>query len=208
MIDLVKKYDEHFSVQPQNVLEVGSRDGEDAFKLKSYFSIPDEKVYIVEPHPHCIAHIRENYPEFNVYEYAMSPENGTAKFNAIFTPDFGTLGMSSLLNRTHGNVTDNWIDVNTITGESLFNLVGEKEYDLVKIDVEGYTYEVLKSFNDQIRKIKIMHLEVEHYPFWIGQKLYGEVADLLKAYNFEECYRFDYEYTPEQVQSDVIWVRK
>ena len=116
--------------------------------------------------------------------------------------------MSSLASRTDNAILENWIEVTTITGKSLFELIKEEEYDLVKIDVEGYSYEVLKSFGDQIRKIKIMHLEVEHYPFWVGQKLYKEVAELLRSYNFEECYRFDYKYTPEQVQSDVIWVRK
>lgn len=208
MIELIEQYNKHFTIPPQNVLEIGSRDGDDANRLKEYFNIPNSKVYIVEPHPHCIDYINRTYPDFKVYEYAAALENGTTKFNAIFTPDLGTLGMSSLLNRTHGNVADNWIEVKTITGESLFDLIGDEEYDLVKIDVEGYSYEVLKSMGDQIRKVKIMHLEVEHYPFWVGQRLYNEVADLLTSYRFEECYRFDYNYTSEQIQSDVIWVRK
>jgi len=208
MIELIEQYNKHFNTPPQNILEIGSRDGDDAYKLKEYFNIPGDRVYIVEPHPQCISYVKEKHPNFKLYEYAVALENGTTKFNAISTSDLGTLGMSSLLNRTHGNIDNTWIDVNTITGESLFNLIGDEEYDLVKIDVEGYSYEVLKSIGDQIRKIKIMHLEVEHYPFWVGQKLYGEVAELLISYGFEECYRFDYNYTLEQVQSDVIWVRK
>lgn len=208
MIELIEQYNKHFSLPPQNVLEIGSRDGDDANKLKEYFNIPDSKTYVVEPHPKCITLIKEKYPTIKLFEHAISISDGTARFNAVVTSDLGTLGMSSLASRTDNAILENWIEVTTITGESLFNLIGEEEYDLVKIDVEGYSYEVLKSFGDQIRKIKIIHLEVEHHPFWIGQKLYNEVAELLTLNRFEECYRFDYNYTSEQIQSDVIWVRK
>jgi len=214
MVELIQQYNNFFSIPPKSILEIGSRDGNDALELREYFNIPEEKTYIVEPHPDCRRLIKENIPNCRLYEYAVALENGTAKFNAINKygedwADLGLIGMSSLLNRTHGNIgNENWIKVKTITGEGLFDLIGEEEYDLVKIDVEGYSYEVLKSMGKQISKIKIMHLEVEHYPFWIGQKLYPEIAELLTSFKFEECYRFDYNYTLEQVQSDVIWVRR
>jgi FkbM family methyltransferase len=208
MTELIEQYNKHFSTPPQNVLEIGSRDGNDAYKLKEYFNISDDRVYVVEPHPKCISLIKEKYPNIKLYEHAISISNGTARFNAVITSDLGTLGMSSLASRTDNAILENWIEVSTITGKSLFELIGEEEYDLVKIDVEGHSYEVLKSMDEQIRKIKIIHLEVEHYPFWIGQKLYNEVTELLILNKFEECYRFDYNYTSEQIQSDVIWVRK
>lgn len=209
MIELLKSYNKYYNILPQNILEIGSRDGNDANTLKEYFNISNEKVYIVEPHPHCIGLIKQKYPQYNLYKHAITTTKGTARFNAVVTSDLGTLGMSSLLSRTDNAILENWIEVSTITGKDLFELIGEEEYDLVKIDVEGHSYEVLESFGDQIRKIKIMHLEVEHYPFWKDQKLYNDIANLLKSYNFEECYRFDYNYyTPEQIQSDVIWIRK
>jgi len=206
MTPFIEQYTKHFNTPPKNILEIGSRDGDDANILKQHFNIPDDKVFIIEPHPHCIDHIKNKYPNYKVYEYAISLENGTSKFNAIFTPDLGVLGMSSLLSRTETNY-ENWIDVNTINGKSLFELIDEEEYDLVKIDVEGYSYEALKSFGDSIRKIKMMHVEVEHYKFWKDQKLYNDIVELLTPLGFEECYRFDYIYSPEQIQSDIIWKR-
>jgi FkbM family methyltransferase len=207
MNPFIEQYNKHFTSPPKNILEIGSRDGDDADLLKHHFNIPDDKVFIVEPHPHCIDHIKEKYPNYKIYEYAISLENGVSKFNAIFTSNLGVLGMSSLLDRTYHNGYENWIDVNTITGKDLCDMIGEDEYDLVKIDVEGYSYEALKSFGDSIRKIKMMHVEVEHYKFWKNQKLYKDIVDLLTPLGFEECYRFDYVYTPEQIQSDIIWKR-
>ena len=207
MKPFIEQWNIAYNIPPKNVLEIGSRDGNDAHELKMEFDIPDDKVYIVEPHPHCIDYTRSLHPTYPIYEMAVSSQDGTAKFNAVFNPDLGTLGMSSLMSRTDESFPENWIEVKTVTGKSLVQLIGEEEYDLVKIDVEGHTYEVLESFGDDITKIKMMHLEVEHYPFWKDQKLYDDVRALLERYGFHECYRFDYVYREGQVQSDVIWKR-
>lgn len=207
MKPLIDQWNKHFNRSPRNILEIGSRDGSDANALQAAFSVPDDKVYIAEAHPHCVDYIRSKYPNYNLYGMAVASENGVTKFNAVFTQDMGILGMSSLLSRTDESFPENWLDVETITGRSLMERIGEKEYDIVKIDVEGYTYEVLKSFNGDISKINMMHLEVEHYPFWKNQKLYNDVKEILNWYEFEECYRFDYVYEEGKVQSDVIWRR-
>lgn len=205
MKSLVDQWNKHYNTLPRNILEIGSRDGDDADFLKHEFNVPYNKVFIAEAHPHCVDHIKKRYPNYNLYGVAVALENGFTKFNAVFTPDLGTLGMSSLLSREDESFPENWVDVETITGKSLIEKTGELEFDLVKIDVEGYTYEVLKSFGDDISRIKMMHLEVEHYPFWKNQKLYDDVRELLSEYDFEECYRFDYVYEEGKIQSDVIW---
>lgn len=207
MKPLIDQWNKHFNRPPRNILEIGSRDGGDANALQVAFGVPNNKVYIAEAHPHCVDYIRSRYPDYNLCGMAVALENGVTKFNAVFTPDLGTLGMSSLLSRTDESFPENWLEVETITGRSLMRRIGEEEYDLVKIDVEGYTYEVLKSFNGDISKINMMHLEVEHYPFWKNQKLYNDIKEILNWYEFEECYRYDYVYEEGKVQSDVIWRR-
>lgn len=207
MKPLIDEWNKYYDNPPKNILEIGSRDGNDANALQVEFNVPDSKVYIVEAHPHCVDYIRRIYPNYNLYGMAVSLEDGVTKFNAVFTPDLGMLGMSSLLSRTDESFPENWLDVETITGKSLVHKIGESEFDLVKIDVEGYTYEVLKSFGDNLSKIKMMHLEVEHYAFWKNQKLYDDVYELLTQQGFEECYKFDYAYGEGKVQSDVIWKR-
>lgn len=207
MKPLIDEWNKYYDYHPKNILEIGSRDGADANLLQVAFNVPDDKVYIAEAHPHCVDHIRKTYPNYNLYGMAVALENGVTKFNAVFTPDLGTLGMSSLLSRTDESFPENWVDVETITGKSLMDKIGEPEIDLVKIDVEGYTYEVLKSFDNNLSRIKMMHLEVEHYPFWKNQTLYNDVCELLTQQGFEECYRFDYVYEEDKVQSDVIWRR-
>ena len=56
--------------------------------------------------------------------------------------------------------------------------------DLIKIDVEGATYEILESMSDFIKTIKIMHIETESYEFFKGQKLHNVVSDFLLSLGF------------------------
>ena len=68
-------------------------------------------------------------------------------------------------------------------------ITGLDEIDLVKIDVEGATYEVLESFGSDINKLKFIHLEAEYVQFWQNQKLYSDVSNLLLGYGFKEAYK-------------------
>lgn len=56
--------------------------------------------------------------------------------------------------------------------------------DVIKIDVEGATYEVLKGMGDLLSTIKIMHIETETIQYFQGQKLHQEVIELLEENNF------------------------
>jgi FkbM family methyltransferase len=197
-------YENFFKEPPKNVLEIGSRDGYHADYLKKFFNIPGEKVFIVDAHPDCANLIRREHPNYKVIEVAISDKPGILKFNAIQNSDLGSLGMSSLLPKTNGPVFgEKWVNVLAITGEQLINLIDEPEIDLLKLDVEGLTYEVLESFSLNLRRIKFIHTEAEYTQVWENQKLYSDVCDLLTKYGFKEAYKVDV----LEGQCDTIWYR-
>jgi hypothetical protein len=77
------------------------------------------------------------------------------------------------------------------------------EIDMLKIDVEGNTYEVLEGFGYHLDKVKSIHLEAEHTPVWKGQKLYADI----------EKYLIDRDFIPVELkigfpQSDSVWINK
>lgn len=197
-------YNTLFNEPPKNILEIGSRDGYHADYLKKFFNIPDDKVFIVDAHPDCANLIRREHPNYRVIEVAISDNPGILKFNAIQNLDLGGLGMSSLLPKKGGPVFgERWVNVLSITGEQLINLIDEPEIDLLKLDVEGLTYEVLKSFSLNLRKVKFIHTEGEYVQVWENQKLYKDVCDLLIGYGFKEAYRVDV----VEGQCDTVWYR-
>ena len=148
--------------------------------------------------------IKKRYPNFNLFEAAISDEEGYAEFNQVLDGGMNPVGVSSLLNRTddfYSRFETNKIIVNTITGKTLLGRIN-KEIDICKIDVEGFTYEVIKSFGENL-KIKTFHLETEHIQLWENQKTHNLVCELMLQLGYELIWEGSNPY-----QSDTIWVKK
>jgi hypothetical protein len=77
--------------------------------------------------------------------------------------------------------------------------------DIAKIDVEGCTYEVLKSFGSFLQTVKALHIETERIHYFENQILEDIVFDFLIKNDFimiEKNIRSDVELH----QSDSIWI--
>jgi hypothetical protein len=67
----------------------------------------------------------------------------------------------------------------------IMNKYNIENIDVIKIDVEGATYDLLLSLDDKINDIKIIHIETETYPFFEGQILHNDVCKYLINHNFQ-----------------------
>lgn len=215
-------YTKHFpSIPAQTILEIGSRDGDDAEALRILASINPCDVFIVEPHPESFRNIINKYPYTNCYNLAAAEKPGVVDFNAIPHSQYpsAVVGTSSILKRNNdlsppgSTFPERWVKVLAVTGSTILELANRPEIDLVKIDVEGFTWEVLQSFGKNIRMLKALHLEVEIPPLtlWQNQKHYADIQYFMNWYGFEEKY-YDGKYwatsTGEKLQGDSIWCRK
>jgi len=70
----------HTSIKPQTILEIGSRDAEDANFLHQFFKTPDNKVFIIEPNPAQQIIISNKFPVFNLFKVAIYNQEGNLKF--------------------------------------------------------------------------------------------------------------------------------
>lgn len=164
----VQAYESYFGKTAKPVVwEVGSRDGNDGFELATriYSGDPNwfwskAKVFALEPNPKQRAKIEEKYPEMDVLEVAASNEKGTAPF-MVYIGDEGAVGSSSLnLHWKEDDLEGNTITVNI---DRLDNLVGDDEIDIMKIDVEGHSLEVIEGLGDRVRQVKVFHIETEKW---------------------------------------------
>lgn len=200
-----KHYCLHNNSLPKSILEIGSRDGLDAHLMADHFSIPSKDVFLVEPHPKHINIINDKHPEFNLFPYVISPKYGSIDFDIVEHESWDVSGQSSVLSRNEHfpqGGEQHWVSMASITGKMLLGEIGLPQIDLVKIDVEGYTYEVIESFGKDIQKLKFLHLEMETIEFWKGQKLYPEISDYLIRMGFEEVYN---EKHIHESQFDSFW---
>lgn len=198
LIDLQKTF------KPKNIVEIGSMNGKDAWDLEQRYNTTN--VIIVEAHPVFYESIKKDYPDFSVYQFAASDMDGSVEFNAVLE-DSANLGISSMLDRD-----DNWPSYG-VTGfdkitvpckrmDTFMEEIGLSEIDVLKIDVEGNSYEVLVGFGERLKDVKTIHLENEHVEVWKNQKLYRDCEDLLIKNGFIML-----QIKVGWPQSDSVWVR-
>lgn len=190
---------------PKSFLEIGSMDGEDAFFIKNKYE--DIDVYVIEPHPEFYKNIKNKYENFKVFNFASFNYNGIISFNAVKPDKIVNQGISSIMNRNeeYSKDSDHFYEVN-ISCKRMETFMEEnniREIDIVKIDVEGNSYEVLEGFGDKLKNIKCIHIENEHVEVWKNQKLYSDVERILINNGFILLYIKNY-----WPQSDSVWIRK
>lgn len=191
----VEQIVKNFTGKIESVLEIGSADGDDANFLAEEYGVDPTNVHIVEPRPNAVQFIKSKYPNYNVYEVAISNyDQDSVSFNLAEDEE-----ISSLLSRSRDNhLYVNSIQVRVMKFSSLAKERNIDSFDLVKIDTEGCTFEVLQGFEDLINKVKVFHIEVEKTDFWKNQKLKNEVLSLLTGFTIV--------YSNELEQEDIILV--
>ena len=164
---LIKNYLEYFGATERPVVwEVGSRDGKDAVEMASRIYAGEEQwfwsravIVALEPNPEQAKIIEENYPEVDVMKIAASNQKGEAPF-MVYIGDEGAVGSSSL--DLHWKEDDLKGYVIQVKIDRLENLITD-EIDIMKIDVEGHSVEVLEGLGDKLRKVKAFHIETEKW---------------------------------------------
>jgi len=141
-------------------VEIGSCD----FDTLSHLSHHGWKGVIVEP----IKKYFDNIPtERNIHyvNAAVSLTNGTATMwtapDELTQQDPDFKGMSSLWEGSNDNLTIP-VEVQTISFHTLFGMTGVTTIDYLKIDTEGYDYEILKMFPWDTIKPSFIKFESEH----------------------------------------------
>lgn len=165
----VDTYIKHFGETTSPIVyDVGSRDGHDGFELASRIYDGnniwhDSDIVLFECNPPQIEVVKQNYPKATLVTEAISDKKGTVEFLQIHG-DKNMVGSSSMnLDR----VKEPWvkktrvIKVKTRRLDDVIKEFGHKEIDIMKIDIEHYTWEALQSLGKYLRNVKVFHLETE-----------------------------------------------
>ncbi len=99
------------------------------------------------------------------------------------------------------------IEINIITLNDYINEKNIPKIDLIKIDTEGYEFEVLSGLGEKLSIVKFLMFE-HHYDDMLQKKYtFSDVSNLLKKYNFTKIYKlrmpfrksFEYIYINEKI---------
>lgn len=152
------------ALTPQStVVDLGGNKGDFSKLVLKLFSC--ENLYIVEGNPQLIPLIEKNIAEYSenvkIIEALIGPEyTESVDFHISDDPE------SSLVNRSLNN-RQNFVDtiqVEMITMNKIYEHLGDRKIDLLKVDIEGMEWEVLKKFTSRDYE-KIEQITVEFHDF-------------------------------------------
>jgi FkbM family methyltransferase len=170
------------------IIDVGAYLG--AYTLWSAQRIgPKGEIIALEPHPRSRTLLERtvklnNLQNVRVLQYALSTHDGGG---ILYSPRYRALAS---LRRGHpeyfcGEILEEH-EVRCVSLRTLLNMVGHEEIDLLKLDIEGLEYDVLKHSMDAlglVRRIVIeAHLNVCSIP---------KLDKLLRNNDFETIIKFD-----------------
>lgn len=199
----VEVYKKYFGETAETIIDVGTRDGNDAEFFKQQLN--GINVYAIDANPIAIETTQTKYPEFKVFETAVSNYNGQTSFVQIVSEKIDEAGSSSMENYSFfEGATYNTIQVNVTRMDSFIeDFVDQDVIDIVKVDIEGYTYEFLEGLGSEINKIKMLHLETETFQRQEDHKNNNEVINFMTEAGFLLC-SVSYEWGP-RIQ-DQVWI--
>ena len=183
-------------------IDVGSNKGQFALLLRKYFS--KAKIYSFEPQPNLIK-IQKKFL------------NNTKFFNL----SLGDKSKKSILNITRRKDSSSLLEPkikhpdfkieNRIPSkiEKLDNIIKlyDKKINLLKIDVQGYEYEVLKGSKNNLKKINFIIIELSSKPKYKNEVSKNKIKNFLKQRNFKLKKIYNKGYIGDLWQADFLFER-
>ncbi len=182
----------------KTIVEIGALDANDSQYFKKVFPYAD--VYAIEALPDNYNKHLKDLKDVVCINAVVSDKDGEVDF---FKKEVN--GIHSIFNRgnEYGNEV---IKLPSYRFETLAKKYDINKVDMLKIDVEGATIEVLKGMGTLLSTVKIMHLESESYPFFEGQKLHNEVVKYLEEKGFSLIELTSFPIQPGRLQYDSLWI--
>ena len=194
-INLMKPFD------PKIIMEIGSLNGADSILFKKSF--PDSRVITIEGLPaNYSLYLKNFFTNIETYNLVINSYDGVVDY---FEKDVN--GIHGIYDRGSEYGTKK-LSLPCMRIDSFCNVNNINYIDAVKIDVEGATLEVLESFGDILKTVKIMHIETEDYEFFKNQHLQSDVHKFLIENKFENILSRGAIIQSNHKQYDEVWVRK
>jgi FkbM family methyltransferase len=200
IIDIYRTY---FGKAVDVIIDAGTRDGDDAAYLAEH--LQPNVVVAVDANPVAAENTRNKYPDFIVVDAALANFDGVTKFTRIISDSKDFAGSSSISIYSDFGMPTETIEVDLYRMDTLIKELRMESYslDVVKVDLEGYTYEFLEGMGELVTGVKLFHLETEKFLHHRGHKNWEQV----KAFMNEKGFRLvDTSYEWGADIEDQIWV--
>lgn len=167
------------------ILDVGGNIGQTAMLMATNFS--NAKVISFEPFPNTLNRFKNNLSlnsnitNVSIHGVGLGAENKLLKMVVECPTNSGG-------NRLTGSAeTDEYVtEVDVVTLDGFVNDLKSTKIDFVKIDVEGFEYEVLKGASDVLKKfMPRLFIEIDHCHLERSNAKAADIFQFLKSHSYK-----------------------
>lgn len=188
------------------IFDIGACEGEDSIRYSRLF--PGARLFAFEPLPANLEILRTNLAKYSVVAEvipaALSDRRGSAEFHIsdgrppeLFSGEDWNYGnkSSSLLPPAEAGPMHGWITFPrriTVPCETLVDVCASRgidRIDFIHMDVQGAEGLVLEGAKAMLPRIRMIWLEVSNQELYKGQKLRGEIEQMLASQGFALAYQ-------------------
>tara|TARA_B100000676_G_C18056527_1_gene834792 strand:- start:995 stop:1732 length:738 start_codon:yes stop_codon:yes gene_type:complete len=189
------------SILPENVeviFDIGANRGQSIFLFKKWF--PKAKLYSFEPNPKLFLQLKKKYKKnskIQLYELALSDENGTKIFNENLFHSSSTLEnvnpdsvylkkKAKLLGVSPEKLILKSYPVKIKPLSMVIDELKLNKVDFIKIDVEGHELKCLDGlFRNLKAEVKCIQVEINSNDLYGKKKGSNEIFDLMNKNGFK-----------------------
>ena len=186
----------------QTLIDVGAHHGESIKFFKKNFSI--DQIYAFEPNIDNFKILKEKVKDVKNVKFfntAVGNKKGLINFTNHYDSESSTvvkINQKSNYFRKKNfylnffNEKKNRIKNTQVKIDSLENLINIDEFnfiDLIKIDTEGYDFNVIKGLGNLIGKVRFIYFEHHFHDMLLKDYKFNDVDTFLKSKNFKKVFK-------------------
>ena len=197
---IINYFKKKFNNQLLDIIDIGAHKGETIDLLLKNFKI--NKIYAFEPNKNLFSVLKKKFDKLNnnvvIFNMGIGQKKEYKNLNIMVDSSSSTFNdinrtsdyfkrkqriFNFFFKNTEFIKSQQWIEVNKLS--NIIDIQKINKVDLLKIDTEGYEYNVLKGIkNEDFKKIKFIYFE-HHYDLMINKEYkYSDIHFFLKNKNF------------------------
>lgn len=198
---IIRKFKELFNKEINMVFDVGAHRGEFTNLILKNFSINNMELF--EPNPKSFEYLKNKIKQekIKVNDYALGEKEDEKKFKLMKESSSSTLSeinkntkyfkrKNFILNFGLSSGIFEEIKIKTYGGLKIIKEKKIDKIDLLKIDTEGYEYFVLRGFQEDIAKIKVIFFEHHYDKMIVKNYTFSDIHGYLTSKNFTQNSKF------------------
>lgn len=169
-----------------NVIEIGANIGYYALQWAKIIQKGKGKVWAIEPNPQAFEYLKKNI-SLNKYNRVFFLNKGLSnKKGKMFFLEHNNWNLSKILSEKEANTNSTKINIDTLD-----NLFSGKEINLIRMDVEGHEYNILKGGIKILKENPNLKILMEYHPHELTTAQKKDLIKILKDSGFKIKYCVD-----------------